>query len=271
MSDPVLSCRGISKSFRVGAHTVQAVREFSVDVAAGECLAIVGESGSGKSTVANMILGVIPPSDGEIRYKGEALPARRKLRHRKAMQLVQQNPLSSLNSSRSVGASIRLALDVHKIGSRGSRTERVGELLSEVGLAPNLAGRPPRALSGGQMQRVAIARARACDSELIVLDEPTSALDVIVQARILRLLNDLRRSRGLTYVFITHDLAVVRNVAHRVVVMCEGSLVEMATTKEIFSNPRHQYTRSLIAASPVVTKEEQMLREQLRANVPDRD
>ncbi len=264
MSTALLSIQGLSKTFRAGGREIEAVRGFSVEIATGECLALVGESGSGKSTIANMLLGVLQPSAGVIRFDGEALPVRRSLKHRRWMQLVQQNPLSALNPNRTIGASLRLALDVHRIGSRSSRAARVGELLEEVGLDPAFARRSPAALSGGQRQRVAIARARSCDSRLIVLDEPTSALDVIVQARILKLLNSLREGRGLTYLFITHDLAVVRNVADRVAVLNRGELVELATTEQIFDAPEHPYTRNLIAASPVVTAEEALVRERLR-------
>ena len=153
------------------------------------------------------------------------------------VQLVQQNPLSSLNPKRSVGASLRLAHDVHHIGDPSSRRNRIDQLLEEVGLPAHYAGRAPDALSGGERHRVAIARALACQSKLVVLDEPTSALDVIVQARILRLLNDLRSARGLTYIFITHDLAVVCNIADRVAVLKGGQLVELESTGTIFPIP----------------------------------
>ena len=264
MTRPLLSIDGLAKTFRSGAQTVHAVREFSAEVAQGECLAVVGESGSGKSTVANMVLGILKPDRGEIRFDGAVLPARRSLSHRRQMQLVQQNPYSALNRSRTVGASLRLALDVHKIGRRSERMDLVTELLAEVGLSREISARYPGALSGGQCQRVAIARARACHSQLIVLDEPTSSLDVIVQARILSLLNDLRQKRKLTYIFITHDLAVVRNTADRVAVMKDGAIVELGPTETVFTDPAHAYTRSLIAASPVITGEEQALRDALR-------
>lgn len=263
MSAPLIELRSVTKLFRHGEHEVRAVDDVSLEVSAGECLAIVGESGSGKTTIANMILGVYPPSSGEIFLRGEALPARRTLPHRRAIQLVQQNPLSSLNPKRSVGASIRLALDVHDIGMRKERGAEVGRLLEEVGLDASLAARAPSALSGGQRQRVAIARALACQSALVVLDEPTSALDVLVQARVLRLLADLRRKRGLTYVFITHDLSVVRNIADRVAVFDKGQLIELRTTDAIFEAPEHPYTQRLIAAVPVVTAEELALRERI--------
>jgi ABC-type glutathione transport system ATPase component len=260
---PILSLRHVSKTFRSAGREVRAVDDVSFDVAEGECLAIVGESGSGKSTIANMILGIYPQTLGDISYKGGALPARRDLAHRRAIQLVQQNPLSSLNPKRSVGASLRLALDVHGIGDKASRAERTGQLLEEVGMPAEYRKRSPASLSGGQRQRVAIARALACQSDIVVLDEPTSALDVLVQARVLKLLNDLRASRGLTYVFITHDLSVVRNIADRVAVFEKGRLVELGQTDAIFTDPQHDYTRRLIGAVPVVSAEEAALRDQL--------
>lgn len=263
MSPPILSVRALSKQFRVGNSIVQALDDVSLDVAEGECLAIVGESGSGKSTLANMILGLYAPTSGEVHYRGGRLPAKRNKEHRRQIQLVQQNPLSALNPRRSVGASLRLALDVHNHGAAASRAGRVSALLEEVGLDPEIARRAPSGLSGGQRQRIAIARALACQSKIVVLDEPTSALDVLVQARVLRLLNDLREIHGLTYIFITHDLSVVRNIADRVAVFRKGKLVELADTDTLFSAPQNPYTRTLISAVPVVSPEEIALRDQL--------
>ena len=260
---PVLSLRNVSKTFGQGAGAVQAVRGVSFDVLPGECLGVVGESGSGKTTLANMILGIFGQSGGEIDFEGHPLTVRRTLEQRSAIQLVQQNPLSSLNPKRSVGASVRLGLDVYGIGDRAARWSMVEDALEEVGLPRDMRKRPPAALSGGQRQRVAIARALACQSRLVVLDEPTSALDVLVQARVLRLLNDLRARKGLSYVFITHDLSVVRNVADRVAVFRAGQLVECAATEAIFETPREDYTRQLIGAVPVVTPEELDLRDAL--------
>ena len=263
MTAPLLSLRGVSKEFRVGGRRIVAVDGISFDIAQGECLAVVGESGSGKSTVANLILGVYPPAAGELRFRGEPLPARRERRHRRLVQLVQQNPLSSLNPKRTIGASLRLALDVHDIGRREARPGAVRDLLAEVGLPSEFAGRRPSALSGGERQRVAIARALACRSELVVLDEPTSALDVLVQVRVLKLLAELRPRRGLTYVFITHDLSVVRNIADRVAVFERGRLVEIGATEVLFSAPANPCTRRLISAVPVTTPEEAELRVRL--------
>jgi len=209
----LLSVINVSKRFDVNGHTVQALDNVSFDVVKGECLAIVGESGSGKSTIANIILGIYGATTGQVQFSGTALPARRAKAHRRAIQLVQQNPLSSLNPRRSIGASLRLAL--------------------------------------------------ACESELVVLDEPTSALDVLVQARVLKLLKDLKDRRGLTYLFITHDLSVVRNIADRVAVFERGRLVELGATDAIFTNPQNNYTRRLIGAVPVVSREEAALRDRL--------
>jgi ABC-type glutathione transport system ATPase component len=269
MSSPILELDAVSKTFGTGADSVHAAQLISFAVNRGECLAIVGESGSGKSTVANMILGIYPPSSGEIRLDGKVLPAQRQLEHRRAIQLVQQNPLSSLNPKRSIGASLRLALDVHGIGAKNERADRVAALLEEVGLPADFAKRSPTALSGGQRQRVAIARALACQSEIVVLDEPTSALDVLVQARVLKLLNELRATRDLTFVFITHDLSVVRNIATRIAVFEKGRMVELGDTETLFANPDHPYTRRLISAVPVVTREEAELRNTLAAGLEE--
>lgn len=263
----ILSVHGLSKNFGKGAGLVRAVRDVSLEISEGECLAIVGESGSGKTTLANMILGVLPPSAGSIRLDGLELPQKRTLEHRRSIQLVQQNPLSSLNPKRSVGASVRLGLDVYQIGVKADRWKMTEAVLEDVGLPADMRRRSPAALSGGQRQRVAIARALACQSRIIVLDEPTSALDVLVQARVLRLLDELRRKRGLTYIFITHDLSVVRNVADRVAVFQSGQLIECATTQALFDSPQQAYTRQLISAVPVITDDELAMRKHIQQGV----
>ena len=259
----LLSLDRLSKTFRTAGGPVHAVCDVSLEVKSGECLAIVGESGSGKTTLANMILGILAPSAGEMRFDGQVLPARRTAAERRRIQFVQQNPLSALNPKRSVGASIRLGLDTYRIGSRAERWPAVEAALEAVGLPGEMRRRAPAALSGGQRQRVGIARALAVEPQLIVLDEPTSALDVLVQARVLRLLDRLRRERGLTYVFITHDLAVVRNIADRIAVFRAGRLVELGETAALFANPKTDYTRSLIGAVPVVDESELDLRTRL--------
>ena len=269
MSGPILSLRNVAKVFATNGGPVRAVENVSFDVAQGECFAIVGESGSGKSTIANMILGIYPQTEGEILFEGMPLPRQRRLSDRQAIQLVQQNPLSALNPRRSIAASLRLALDVHGIGAPADRPARMTALLAEVGLPESYLKRLPAGLSGGERQRVAIARALACSSRVVVLDEPTSALDVLVQARVLRLLADLKARRGLTYVFITHDLAIVRNIADRVAVFEKGRLLEIGETERLFANPSHPYTRRLIAAVPVVTEAEAALRDRLKETEND--
>lgn len=263
----LLAISAVSKTFQTGAGPVHAVQDVTLDVQAGECLAIVGESGSGKTTLANMVLGILAPTSGMISFEGQALPVRRQPRHRQMIQLVQQNPLSALNPMRTVGSSIRLGLDTYGIGARSDRWAAVEAALDAVGLPAEMRHRAPAALSGGQRQRVGIARALAAGPKLVVLDEPTSALDVLVQARVLRLLNDLRRDHGLTYMFITHDLAVVRNVADRVAVFQAGQLVELGTTEQIFAAPQTDYARMLIGSVPVVDADELALRDQLARRI----
>lgn len=259
----LLSIEGVSKTFHTPRGPVHAVQDVTLDVTAGECLAIVGESGSGKTTLANMVLGILQPNSGVLRFDGHVLANKRIQDHRRQIQLVQQNPLSSLNPMRSVGASVRLGLDTYGIGARQDRWNLVEDALDAVGLPKDMRHRAPSALSGGQRQRVGIARALAVTPKLMVLDEPTSALDVLVQARVLRLLNDLRRDHGLTYIFITHDLAVVRNVADRVAVFQSGQLVEQGLTEQIFTSPETAYARGLIGAVPVVDQTELTLRNKL--------
>lgn len=261
MSGPILAFDNVSMTFRVGGRDVHALTEVTLAIEPGECHAIVGESGSGKTTLGNLALGIHTPSAGTILFEGQALPGKRPLALKRRIQLVQQNPLSSLNPKRRIGASLRLPLEVHGlVQGRAQRRQRIADLLQEVGLDADHADRAPGNLSGGQRQRVAIARALACEPDLIVLDEPTSALDVLVQARVLRLLADLRARRGLTYLFITHDLAVVRNLADRVSVFERGRLVESGVVADIFANPQHPYTARLIASIPVVTDEEAAVR-----------
>ena len=265
---PVLELDRLGKVFSADGHSVAALDDVSLTFTRSECHAIVGESGSGKTTLANLVLGLIGATSGEIRFDGATLGRSRTRDQKRAIQLVQQNPLSALNPRRSVGASIRLPLDVHDLGRKGERNARVASLLKEVGLEPEHAKRSPRGLSGGQRQRIAIARALACEPELLVLDEPTSALDVLVQARVLQLLQRLRQERGLTYLFITHDLAVVRAIADRVSVFQKGRLVETGPVEAIFSDPKSAYTRELIGAIPVVTEAEAALRAAIRAGTP---
>jgi ABC-type glutathione transport system ATPase component len=265
MTEALLSIEHVTKRFHTAGREVIALADVSLAVERGECHAVVGESGSGKTTLAGLILGLSAPSSGAIRFKGQVLSGRRRpFRLKRSIQLIQQNPLSALNARRTVGQSVRLGLDVHRIGERSQRAQRVTELLGEVGLPADYAQRRPRGLSGGERQRIAIARALACEPELLVLDEPTSALDVLVQARVLELLMRTRRQHGLTYLFITHDLAVVRSIADRVSVFEKGRLIEGGAADAIFTAPASAYTRRLLGAIPVVTAAEARFRDRFR-------
>ena len=259
----LLQIKAASKTFQVGKREVRALEPVSLNIERGECHAIVGESGSGKSTLANLLLGVHQPTSGEIVFDGQVLRNPRPKDLRRRIQFVQQNPYSALNPRHSISQSIGLGLSVHLGLSAAEQKARLTEILADVGLDPALADRFPSALSGGQRQRVAIARALAVEPELLVLDEPTSALDVLVQARILALLARLRAERDITYIFISHDLAVVRNLADRVSVFERGRLVETGTVEQIFENPQQDYTRRLISSTPVVSADEAALRARL--------
>ncbi len=223
MTQPLLSLRSVSKTFHVAGREVKAVDDVSFDVEQGECLAVVGESGSGKSTIANMILGIYPQTLGEIAFKGAALPAGRDLAHRRAIQLVQQNPLSSLNPRRTIGASLRLALDVHGIGERAARAERTGQLLEEVGLPADFRTRSPAALSGGQRQRVAIARATSMHPAVLLADEPTGNLDQTTGKEVMNLLEQLVEQK-VALILVTHD-PVLGGRAARQIHMVDGQIV----------------------------------------------
>ncbi len=230
-----------------------AVKNVSLKVHKGSTMALVGESGSGKSTVAKMVLGLEKPTSGSIRVDGQdvaELKPRELFAMRRRMQPVFQDPFGSLDPLRNIASTIAEPLQIHAVGDRASRRERVRELLEQVSLPWSIAGRYPNELSGGQRQRVAIARALALKPDVVILDEAVSALDVLVQAQILTLLADLQRELGLTYLFITHDLAVVRLIADRVSVMNHGEIVESGTTDQIFDNPQQSYTQNLLDSIP---------------------
>ncbi len=231
----------------------KAVDDVSFSIKRGTTLAIVGESGSGKSTVANMVLHLLKPDKGRVIYKGKdtaTFDKKQMLDFRRHVQPVFQNPYGSLDPMYSIYRSIAEPLKIHKIGDNKSRLARVKELLDMVELPESVMNRHPNELSGGQRQRIAIARAMALNPDVIIADEAVSALDVLVQDEVLRLLNDLQAQRGLSYLFITHDLAVVRQIADDVVVMEHGQLVERGTTDEIFEHPQKQYTKDLLDAIP---------------------
>lgn len=245
--------------------SIRAVDGVSFSLRSGETFGLVGESGSGKTTLAMTILGIYPPSSGAIWFDGRDIsdPALRRQHPeiKKHIQVVFQDPGSSLNPRRTVRQTLELPLRIHGLASRsGQINDRVARLLEMVELPADYMYRFPHALSGGQKQRVAIARALATEPSFIVLDEPTSALDVSVQGKIIALLVDLQRRLGLTYLFITHDLSLMRNVADRVGVMYLGKIAELAPTIELFTNPLHPYTRMLLSAIPVVSDEEERLK-----------
>ena len=263
MSAPMLEIRKLCKAFpvrnafgrKIGAVT--AVDEVSFSIEKGQVYGLAGESGSGKSTIARMIMGLERPDSGDILINGEEL-AKQSRGHRRHVQMVFQNPGSSLNPRRTIGQSVMVPLAAHDYA--GNKRERVSQLLEMVQLPADFAERYPHELSGGQKQRVAIARALAVEPKLLVLDEPTSALDVSVQARVIDLLADLGRRMELTYLFISHDLSLMRNFARSVGVLYRGQIVETGAVSTVFENPSHDYTRLLLASVPVISKEEEAMR-----------
>ena len=253
---PVLEVRNLTKRYairkRSGGELV-AVDDLSFDVRAGECLGLVGESGCGKTTTARMILRSVTPDAGSIAFQGRdvlSLKGEDLFAYRRKVQFVFQDPFSSLNPRMTAYDIVSEPLVIHGIGDEDERFERVKEMMGLVGLDVRHLRRYPHSFSGGQRQRIGIARALALGPELLLLDEPVSALDVSVQAQVLNLLADLRTALGLTYVFISHNLAVVNYLADRIAVMCAGRLVELAPAATLFRNPQHPYTRALLAAVP---------------------
>jgi oligopeptide transport system ATP-binding protein len=266
----LLSAQGLVKHFSANGGVVHAVDGVSFDLEAGETLALVGESGCGKSTVGRLALRLLEPTAGQVLFEGEdlaTLDASALRARRRAMQIIFQDPYGSLNPRMTVGQMLAEPLLLHRL-HEGNEKRRVDELLDLVGLAPAHAGRYPHEFSGGQRQRIGIARALAVEPRLIVCDEPVSALDVSVQAQVINLLQDLQGRFGLAYLFIAHDLAVVKHIAARVAVMYLGKIVEQAAKKALFDRPRHPYTQALMSAIPVPEPRARRQRVILQGDVP---
>jgi peptide/nickel transport system ATP-binding protein/oligopeptide transport system ATP-binding protein len=272
MTSALLSIRDLKIHFPIrrgllGRATgfVKAVDGVDLDIAAGECLALVGESGSGKSTLGAAIVGMQAPTSGRIVFDGadhddDKEGAAKRLRD---IQIVFQDPVSALNPRMNIGDSIAEPLAIHGIGTRAEQRARVAELLALVGLNPQHANRKPNAFSGGQRQRIVIARAIALQPRLLVLDEPVSALDVSIRSQILNLLLELQQRFGLSYLFISHDLSVVRHFADRVAVMYLGRIAEIGRTVDVFSRPTHPYTEALLSAVPLPDPQAQRRRQRI--------
>lgn len=269
-AETLLQVRNLEKQYpiqggvlrrQIGA--VRAVDGVSFDVRRGETLAIVGESGCGKTTLGKTVARLLDPTSGEIRFDGSdisSLRGRDLKPLRRDMQVVHQDPASSLNPRRRVGSIIADPLKIHDIATGQERAERVREVMDRVDLPHEFRNRYPNALSGGQKQRVSIARALILNPKLIVLDEPTSALDVSVQAKVIALLGELQEELNLTYLFISHDLSLVKNIATRIGVMYLGQFMEVASSDQLFENPKNPYTEQLLSAIPVIEQEEERLK-----------
>jgi ABC-type oligopeptide transport system ATPase subunit len=255
-SEPLLEIRGLTVRYRRGRGRppLIALDGIDLDVAAGETLSVVGESGSGKTTLGNAVLGLVTPSAGSIRFAGEDITAastRRRQQLTQDIQVVFQNPHGSLNPVRTIGQTLEEPLLAHRAMNRASRRGEVATALDRVGLDGDAASRYPAQFSGGQLQRIAIARALMLSPRLLVCDEAVSALDLSIQAQILNLLRQLQGELALSYLFISHDLAVVRHVSDRVAVLYQGRLMETGRVRDVCDHPSHPYTQALLAAAPV--------------------
>ena len=257
--------------FRRAIGSCKAVDGVSLKLKAGQTFGLVGESGCGKSTLAKAVVRLVKPTGGSVKFRGKEMLGTDQSglkAYRRAVQMVFQDPAESLNSRHTVGTIIREPLDVHEVGDKSERIEHVSHLLEKVGLPAESASRYPFEFSGGQRQRIGIARALALKPQLLLLDEPVSALDVSVQSQVLNLLMDLQNEFGLSYLFIAHDLAVVKHVSDLIAVMYLGKIVEIAPAEELYANPRHAYTKALISAIPVPDPEVTRVRQVIPGDVP---
>ena len=269
----IVEVRNLVKHFPVdnSADVVQAVDDVSFDIIAGETLGLVGESGCGKSTVGRCLLRLIEPTSGEVLFDGKnivGLPNNEMQLLRREMQIIFQDPYASLNPRLSIRSIVAEPLKIHSIGNKTEQNERVADLLQKVGLDPKYADRYPHEFSGGQRQRIGIARALALDPKLIICDEPVSALDVSVQAQVVNLLQQLQDDLGLTYLFISHGLAVVEHISDRVAVMYLGKIVEICDAAELYEDPLHPYSQALLSAIPIPDPKQKRQRIVLTGDVP---
>lgn len=276
----ILEVNNLVKHFPLGSglfskkqQVVQAVNGISFKVKRGETLGIVGESGCGKSTAGRTIIRLYEPTAGQLIFEGKDVTAARGndlMELRRNMQMIFQDPYASLNPRMTVGDIVAEALDIHQLAKGQKRTDRIFELLKIVGLNPEHANRFPHEFSGGQRQRIGIARALAVNPSLIICDEPISALDVSIQAQIVNMLQELQEKLGLTYLFIAHDLSMVKYISHRIAVMYLGRIVELTTSNDLYANPLHPYTQGLLSAIPIPDPHVEAKRQRIvpKGNVP---
>ena len=269
----IVEVRNLVKYFPVenSNDVVRAVDDVSFEIIPGETLGLVGESGCGKSTVGRCLLRLVEPTSGEVRFEGKnivGLPNREMQSLRREMQIIFQDPYASLNPRLNIRSIVSEPLKIHKIGNKTDQNERVADLLQKVGLDPKYADRYPHEFSGGQRQRIGIARALALNPKLIICDEPVSALDVSVQAQVVNLLQELQDQFCLTYLFISHGLAVVEHISDRVAVMYLGKIVEICRADELYENPLHPYTQALLSAIPIPDPKQKRDRIVLTGDVP---